>query len=444
MLVVPRTHLRIASTLLPSKTLRHISSVSHLTPHELQLFYKHSESKVGLARDDILQKPPVPCFLQPQVYHSPSAWIPAEHSSHRGLKRGCLLKVVSWNIDCFSPDPAARASAALGELKRLFGDPPGHLVVMFQEVCAESLQAILEDSWVQGNFALSNKRPPNSLYADVPGESFTLRILDWDAAPYFTLMMVSTDLDVVKCFRAPFMTSMGRDALVVDIPIKDTKEAKHSTESFRLCTTHLESLWEGKIYRRGQLATISALLKGTPTLGSQIVAGLTGGDMNAIDRLEHEFHREKDIELRDVWEDFPAPSIPILKPFQKDISYGRARGNTWGYQSNGKRERKRLDKFLYTGSMEATALNEIHEVTGNLGRLGIGLKTDVEAWEYETELCSVVRGRVVDKLRKEYCSERTMLRRLENNQFSGARPVRTQINAWVSDHFGIAVGVRVL
>lgn len=216
-------------------------------------------------------------------------------------------------------------------------------------------------------FALSNIRPPDSLYTDVPGKSFTLRNLDWRAAPYFSLMMMSRDLDVMECFRAPFLTSMGRDALVVDIPITNPKEAKHPTESIRLCTTHLESLWEGKVYRHGQLTMISALLKGTPTLRSRVVAGLVGGDMNAIDRPEHEFHRTKDVELRDAWEDLPAPPVPILKPFQKDLSYGRARGNTWGYQSNGKRERKRLDKFFYTGSMETVALSDVHDVTGKLG-----------------------------------------------------------------------------
>ncbi|KAH8746073.1 hypothetical protein F5883DRAFT_255746 [Diaporthe sp. PMI_573] len=214
-------------------------------------------------------------------------------------------------------------------------------------------------------------------------------------------------------------TSMGRDALVIDIPMMDSEEAKHSTESFRLCTTHLESLEYGQSYRRGQLATISALLKGTSVLGSQIVARLVGGDMNAIDRPEHEFHRQKDIALSDVWECFLAPSIPTRKPFQKDLSYGRARGNTSGYQSNDKRNRKRLDEFFYTGSMEVTALDDIHDVTGNLGRLGIDFKTDVEVWEYDTGLCSVVRGRLVDKTQKEYYSERTMLRLLENIQFSG-------------------------
>lgn len=53
--------------------------------------------------------------------------------------------------------------------------------------------------------------------------------------------------------------------------------------------------------------------------------------------------------------------------------------------------------------METVTLAEPQDVTGRLGRLGIGLKTEVEAWESETKF-----------------------------------------NTWVSDHFGIAVGIKVI
>jgi hypothetical protein len=41
------------------------------------------------------------------------------------------------------------------------------------------LQAILENSWVQRNFLLSNVDPPDSLYRNIPGNSFVLKRLDW-------------------------------------------------------------------------------------------------------------------------------------------------------------------------------------------------------------------------------------------------------------------------
>jgi len=146
---------------------------------------------------------------------------------------------------------------------------------------------------------------------------------------------------------------------------------------------------------------------------SRIGAGLVGGDMNAIDRPEHDFHRAVDVELQDDWEDVPVPPMPVLKPFQKDFSYGSARGNAWGYQSSKSRERKRMYKFLYTGSLETVALGETQDVMGRLGRLGIRLKTELDVWEHETVEKPAVRGKFVEK-------------------------------PWVSDHFGIAVGVKVL
>ncbi|KAK0105032.1 hypothetical protein ONS95_004600 [Cadophora gregata] len=315
--------------------------------------------------------------------------------------RGSVLKVVSWNIDFSSAGIEARATSALEHLQELFGEVKHPFVVMLQEVRRESLQIILENSWVQQNFVLSNTEAPESLYTDIPGDSFIVKRLDWRAAPYFTLFMISRNLKVENCFRVPFVTEMGRDALLVDISVSSAGKRTKSKECLRLCTTHLESLWEGKAYRPGQLGLISTLLKGEPTMKSKVVAGLVGGDMNAIDRPEHDFHRAIDVNLQDVWEDVPAPVIPVLKPFKKDLTYGRARGNTWGYQSKRSKNRKRMDKFLYTGSLEIVALDEPQDVTGRLGRLGIGLKTEIGVWEREFKETLFVQRKGVKKPLKE-------------------------------------------
>jgi len=366
------------------------------------------------------------------------SWIVLGNSIQEGLERAKLLTIVSWNIDYARPDPTARASAALGHLRELFGEVQGPLVVMLQEVRRESLQVILENSWVQAHFVLSNINCPESLYTNIPGESFILKRLDWKAAPYFTLTMISKNLAITNCFRVPFVTGMGRDALVVDIPISNPERRTQAKESIRLCTTHLESLFGGKAYRPGQLALISALLKGTPSMDSRIIAGLVGGDMNAIDRPEHEFHKANEVNLKDVWEDVAPPPVPILKPFQKDLSYGQARGNTWGYQSDGPRSRKRMDKFFYSGLIETVALNEAQDVAGRLGRLGINLTTEVEAWEMETTKISITPGKLVKKPHKQYFSEESAA------MLQDKRVVHKKINTWVSDHFGIAVAIKVL
>ena len=316
---------------------------------------------------------------------------------------------------------------------------------MLQEVCLESLRAMLESPWVQRSFILSNVLPPESVYTDIPAEYFILRRLEWEAKPHFTLMMVSRDLGIMDCFRVPFVTVRGRDALVVDVPVHDQGERNGAAKSIRLCTTHLESLYTGKAWRPGQLALISNLLKGIPVTKSQPIAGLVGGDMNAFDSLEHEFHRAIDVDLKDVWEDVPAPAVPIRKPHQKDPSYGRAKGNTHGYQSRGDSHPKRLDKFFYTGSIETMTPSKIQDVVGRLGRLGIHLRTDVEAWECARTIETfLVRGKFVRKVQKKHYSDQLVKRLQERGHVFGSPLVWKKFSTWVSDHFGIAVRVKVL
>ena len=292
-----------------------------------------------------------------------------------------------------APDRRKRAFSAMTHLKDVFGDPPPPSVIMLQEVHSDSLAAILEHSWIKKNFATSNVDAPER---------------------YFTLIMVSQHLQAESWFRFSLPTEMWRDALVVDIPISPVEgEPEHSKRILRLCTTHLESLWEpeGHELRPRQLAQILAPLKAPSKHAVQIAGGLVGGDMNPISPLDMTCHKTSDIDLRDVWEDTPSLPGPCLKPFQKDLTYDRAEGNTWGYQSKGARSRKRMDKFLYTGSVDTEALSEAQDLSGKIGRLGIGPKTKVEVLAFNSEI--------------------------------GYGCMRKTVDGWVSDHFGIVVGIRV-
>lgn len=350
-----------------------------------------------------------------------SSWRPFKSVSEQGgFCPGSLLRVVSWNIDFMAPGRASRASAAMAHLKEVFGDPPPPLVIMLQEVNSQSLAAILTHSWIRNNFVLSNVEAPQN---------------------YFTLMMVSPQVQAETWFRMPFPSRMGRDALVVDIPILSSgKEPKQTNNFVRLCTTHLESLpeVEGQERRPLQLAQVSALMKAPPTSRAQIVAGLVGGDMNPISPIDAASHEAENVKLRDVWEETPPPPIPLLKPFQKDLTCGRARGNTWGYQSRAARSRKRLDKFFYTGSADTVPLPEAQDLTGKIGRLGIGVKTKVEVWESEQMELHIVKGNFVQKSVKRHIDP-------ESKWCKGLLEigVRKEIDTWVSDHFGITVGFRV-
>lgn len=276
-----------------AKGARSISSYGHFTLAEQRLYWKHIESKARLQPRPIAQRPPRPQKLHPQGYHHEiSVWASLEGNQNLqdDLLPGSILKIVSWNLECFTPDPARRVTAALDHLQARFGAAPGPLAVMLQEVCLESLQAVLENPWVQENFNLTDTTPPCSIYDDVHGDSFVFKDLYWRASQYFTLMMLPKSLRIQDCFRVPFVSSMGRDALFVDIPISAGGRSI-SNKSIRLCTTHLESLYGSESYRSSQLATISKLLKETRAKDHESIAGLVGGDMNAITPSDHDLHR---------------------------------------------------------------------------------------------------------------------------------------------------------
>ena len=70
---------------------------------------------------------------------------------------------------------------------------------------------------------------------------------------------------------------------------------------------------------------------------------------------------------------------------------------------------------------------------GRIRRLGIDLKTEVEAWGDETTKISFVRRKYVEKPPKQYYSE-DQAARLRYRGMSGEKElVRTKANTWVSD-----------
>jgi hypothetical protein len=53
-----------------------------------------------------------------------------------------MIRVVSWNIDSQAPSQSQRATAAIGHLKEIFGNPPP-LVIMLQEIQPDALKITL-------------------------------------------------------------------------------------------------------------------------------------------------------------------------------------------------------------------------------------------------------------------------------------------------------------
>lgn len=57
--------------------------------------------------------------------------------------------------------------------------------------------------------------------------------------------------------------------------------------------------------------------------------------MNHISPLDFACRQKCDIDLRDVWEDTPYLPGPRLKPSQKDLTYGRAKGRPGAINQQG-------------------------------------------------------------------------------------------------------------
>lgn len=210
--------------------------------------------------------------IKPYTYHQASAtWQSLSHMSP-GLQRGTILTLASWNLDCSSPDPAARTLAALAYLKSVFSSNDENLVIMLQEISLPFLDVILKHSWVQDNFIPSDIRAAKSSRVVSITKRSTLKRSAKESAPYFPVIMAQKTLPVLGCFRVPFMTNFGRDVLAFDILSR--QNASGGQECIRLCTTHLESLSQGHMYRQGQLAIISEIFKNSIISDRKVIAGI--------------------------------------------------------------------------------------------------------------------------------------------------------------------------
>ena len=98
-----------------------------------------------------------------------------------------------------------------------------------------------------------------------------------------------------------------------------------------------------------------------------------------------------------------------------------------------------MDKFLYTGSVDTEALSEAQDLSGKVGRLGIGLKTKVEVLACKRTRFRVLRGKHVEEPYEDFYD----IEKKHLYSHIGSDCVRKTIDGWVSDHFGIAVGLRV-
>ena len=151
-------------------------------------------------------------------------------------------------------------------------------------------------------------------------------------------MLVPKSMPITKVFRVPYLnSSMGRDALFVDIALLNAK-------TLRVCATHLESLRARPPRRPNQLATAAAFTK-------KADAGIIGGDLNAIEDFDKTLHLDNN--LKDAY-------------LENGDEEGAVEGMTWGQMASKQDKDKhglgRLDKLFFCAHSSWTRMA--------LGRLG--------------------------------------------------------------------------
>ncbi|KAK3996595.1 hypothetical protein QBC44DRAFT_355331 [Cladorrhinum sp. PSN332] len=166
------------------------------------------------------------------------------------LRRGQIITVVSWNLDCEQGwDPAARASTCLNLLRESeFGRSlirsarNNHLVLMLQTISSETFRVIKDDPWVRQNFAIAGV--PSS--PSPSSEIIALRERHHrESNNYRTLMAIPKNLNIARCFRVyrgnQSLQGKGVEYLVVDLPVlSKPNSVSKKEETIRLCTSFCE------------------------------------------------------------------------------------------------------------------------------------------------------------------------------------------------------------
>lgn len=85
-------------------------------------------------------------------------------------------------------------------------------------------------------------------------------------------------------------------------------------------------------------------------------------------------------------------------------------------------------------------------MSGKIGRIGIDVKTKVKVHEHSYVKFSIRGGRLVKIPRVEYFDAEMKGKLMLNGhllEWNRPRPVK-DVDLWLSDHFGIAIGVKVV
>ncbi|KZT12661.1 uncharacterized protein LAESUDRAFT_689359 [Laetiporus sulphureus 93-53] len=297
-------------------------------------------------------------FKQASRYFKQSGWQPAREdhgSSMESLNAPTSLRLLTWNVNFFQPNAEERLSCALAHISRHLSIPPDSTTeipvgtptpfpccILLQEISVKMFSALLSYKWIREHFFI------------IPGHPE-----DWPSSKYGTVTLVSHSVPLLDAQSLEFGNSItGRTALLVDVLVgrSDTRAeyggSAHETSApavLRIGNLHLESMSQGSSKRPAQLEAAGRLLR-----NPSVVAGILAGDMNSISPSDADIHRLAGLE--DAYEGG-----------EDDVL-----GHTWGYQSERRSKRSRLDKIFYTANTPIWIEDP--------QRVGVGLKTKRGQW----------------------------------------------------------------
>ncbi|KAI4641180.1 hypothetical protein J4E93_008059 [Alternaria ventricosa] len=216
------------------------------------------------------------------------------------------IRLVSWNVNADAPLPKSRMSALLRAIETTGAAD----AVFLQEVSREGLTALLEDSWLQQNWYISDVDA--SAYGTQKFISITLVSKFW----------VATDsIQLGAVWRVALPSRFGRDALCCDLIFNSS--SKHTSgrvsTRIRLINVHLDSLPINPSMRPRQVSICASYL-------SAAGRGIVAGDFNGI--LPEDDDLVSNNGLADAWAE--------LHPNDS--------GHTWGVYGEQSFPPNRLDK----------------------------------------------------------------------------------------------------
>ncbi|KAI4605612.1 hypothetical protein J4E83_010504 [Alternaria metachromatica] len=263
-------------------------------------------------------------------------WMPfvGEKASRPGAQHQWAgsFRLVSWNVNADAPLPKSRMSALLQVVKTTGAAD----VVLLQEVSREQLTALLEDTWIQRDWYMSDI--DDSAFGTQKFISITMVSRLW---------VITDGIQLGTIWRVAFPSRFGRDALCCDLILNSSSKQTSGKEPtrVRLINVHLDSLPINPSMRPRQVFICASYLGAAGR-------GIIAGDFNCI--LPEDDDLVSNNGLADAWAE--------LHPNDS--------GHTWGVYGEQSFPPNRLDKVallnLHPSAMRILQTSEVRSCGGEM------------------------------------------------------------------------------